>query len=52
MSNPDLPFRLGHDIALNAIPDTAVFYAVLSDDRYNDYSFSQDYLGMDPTLSG
>ncbi|KAH9942513.1 NADH:flavin oxidoreductase/NADH oxidase [Epithele typhae] len=43
IANPDLPFRLKHDVPLNA-PDPSTFYACMEPKGYIDYPFSDAFL--------
>ncbi len=42
ISNPDLPFRLAHNLTLTRY-DRDTFYKVKSSDGYNDYAFSDSW---------
>ncbi|CAG8040243.1 unnamed protein product [Penicillium olsonii] len=43
ISNPDLPFRLKHQIPLTRY-DRSTFYAAMSEDGYAGYPFSEEFL--------
>ncbi|OJJ73330.1 hypothetical protein ASPBRDRAFT_122180 [Aspergillus brasiliensis CBS 101740] len=51
LANPDLPFRIRHDIRLNPYQRES-FYTAMQEDGYADYPFSEEFMRSRPLESG